>query len=95
MIPAGNADYRVFRRHVPDGRNFRYKTEDFSQSAKTGLYVARKTYNLGMERKIFWGSMTVLGLLADVVLPLWWAVGATIPIIYFSWWIAYRSGWFE
>ena len=48
-----------------------------------------------MERKIFWGSMTVLGLLADVVLPLWWALGATIPIVYFSWWIAYRSGWFE
>jgi hypothetical protein len=82
-------------RRIPDGGNFRYKTEDFSQSAKTGLCVTRKTYNLGMERKIFWGSMTVLGLLADVVLPLWWAVGATIPIIYFSWWIAYRSGWFE
>jgi len=48
-----------------------------------------------MERKIFWGSMTVLGLVADVILPLWWAVGATFPIIYFSWWIAYRSGWFE
>ena len=47
-----------------------------------------------MERKIFWGSMTVLGLLADLILPLW-ALGATIPIIYFSWWIAYRSGWFE
>jgi hypothetical protein len=48
-----------------------------------------------MERKIFWGSMTVLGLLADVVLPLWWALAATIPIVCFSWWIAYRSGWFE
>jgi hypothetical protein len=48
-----------------------------------------------MERRIFWGSMTVLGLLADLVLPLWWALGATIPIIYCSWWIAYRSGWFE
>lgn len=49
----------------------------------------------GMERKIFWGSMTLLGILADLVLPLWWAIGATIPIMYFSWWIAYRSGWFE
>jgi hypothetical protein len=82
-------------RRVTDGGNFRYKTEDFSQSAETAYLATRKTYNLGMERKIFWGSMTVLGLLADVVLPLWWAVGATIPIIYFSWWIAYRSGWFE
>jgi hypothetical protein len=48
-----------------------------------------------MERKIFWGSMTVLGLLADFVLPLWWALGATFPIMYFSWWMAYRSGWFD
>ena len=48
-----------------------------------------------MERKIFWISFTVLGLLADFVLPLWWALGATIPIVYFSWWMAYRSGWFE
>lgn len=48
-----------------------------------------------MERKIFWTSLTVLGLLANVVLPLWWALGASIPIVYISWWIAYRSGWFE
>ena len=48
-----------------------------------------------MERKIFWGSMTALGLLADVALPFWWALGATIPIMCFSWWMAYRSGWFE
>ncbi len=40
-----------------------------------------------MERKIFWISFTVLGLLADFVLPLWWALGATIPIV-FS-----RGGW--
>jgi hypothetical protein len=55
-----------------------------------------KTYNLkNMEKKIFWISFTVLGLVADVVLPLWWALGATIPIVYISWWLAYRSGWFE
>ncbi|MFZ0481144.1 MAG: hypothetical protein WAL71_18540 [Terriglobales bacterium] len=48
-----------------------------------------------MERKIFWTSFTVLGILADVVLPLWWALAATIPVAYVSWWIAYRSGWFE
>jgi len=48
-----------------------------------------------MERKIFWVSFTVLGLLADFVLPIWWALGATIPIGYASWWLAYRSGWFE
>ena len=35
-----------------------------------------------MERKIFWATFTVLGLVADVVFPLWWALAATIPIVY-------------
>jgi hypothetical protein len=47
-----------------------------------------------MERRIFWISFTVLGLAADFILPLWWALAATIPIVYVSWWIAYRSDWF-
>jgi hypothetical protein len=47
-----------------------------------------------MERKIFWATFTALGLVADLVLPLWWALGATIPIFFLSWWLAYRSGWF-
>jgi hypothetical protein len=47
-----------------------------------------------MERRIFWIVFIVLGLLADIVLPIWWALGATIPIIVLSWWIAYRSDWF-
>jgi hypothetical protein len=47
-----------------------------------------------MERKIFWISFTVLGLLADVSLPLWWALAATIPAAFASLWIAYRSDWF-
>jgi len=38
-----------------------------------------------MERKIFWISFIVLGLIADVVLPLWWALAATIPIAWLSW----------
>jgi hypothetical protein len=53
-----------------------------------------RTYNHPMERKIFWMTFTVLGLLADFLLPLWWALGATIPIIFISWWVAYRSDWF-
>ncbi len=57
--------------------------------------MAGRTYNPDMERKIFWISFTVLGLAADFVLPLWWALGTTIPIAYISWWMAYRSGWFE
>jgi hypothetical protein len=47
-----------------------------------------------MERKIFWLTFACLGLVADFVLPLWWAMGATVPICAFSWWLAYRSGWF-
>lgn len=47
-----------------------------------------------MEKKIFWISLTVLSLLVDVVLPLWWSIAATIPIVVISWWIAYRSDWF-
>jgi len=47
-----------------------------------------------VERKIFWITFTMLGLVADVVLPLWWALGATIPICFLSWWVAYRSHWF-
>jgi hypothetical protein len=47
-----------------------------------------------MERKIFWISFIALGLIADVVLPFWWALAAIIPIVWLSWWIAYRSDWF-
>jgi hypothetical protein len=47
-----------------------------------------------VERKIFWILFAVLGIIADVVLPVWWALAATIPIGILSWWIAYRSDWF-
>ncbi|MFZ0410472.1 MAG: hypothetical protein WBS18_13860 [Candidatus Acidiferrales bacterium] len=47
-----------------------------------------------MEKKIFWAAFTALGIGADLLLPLWWALGATIPIGLFSWWLAYRSDWF-
>jgi len=47
-----------------------------------------------MERRIFWIIFVVLGILADVVLPIWWALAATIPIAVVSWWVAYRSDWF-
>jgi hypothetical protein len=36
----------------------------------------------------------VLNVIAEFVLPLWWALAATLPILYVSWWIAYRSDWF-
>jgi len=45
------------------------------------------------ERKIFWIVVAVLGLLAVIVLPLWWAVAATIPIVVIASWAAYQSAW--
>ena len=44
---------------------------------------------------MFWLTFTVLGLGADFVLPMWWALGATIPIFVLSWWVACRSDWFQ
>ena len=56
--------------------------------------VLERLYTGLMERKVFWLTFAFLGLVADFVLPLWWAMGATVPIFAFSWWLAYRSGWF-
>ena len=70
-------------------------TEDELCRGKPNELAPNRGYNPVMERKIFWGAFTILGIAADVVLPIWWALGATIPIVYVSWWIAYRSGWFE
>jgi hypothetical protein len=47
-----------------------------------------------MQRRIFWMIFIVLGLAADLVLPLLWGFVATLPILFLSWWIAYRSDWF-
>jgi len=58
------------------------------------LAVAGRNYNRFMERKIFWTVFTVLGLLADFLLPLWWGLAATIPCLFIAWWVAYRSDWF-
>jgi len=61
------------------------------------VYVANSsftTYNHSMERKIFWMVFTIVGLLADFMLPFWWAFFATIPALFIAWWVAYRSDWF-
>jgi hypothetical protein len=50
---------------------------------------------LFMQRKIFWILMILLGMIAGFALPLIWAVIAQLPIIVLSWWIAYRSEWFD
>jgi len=47
-----------------------------------------------MQRKVFWSIFIVLGLAADLALPIVPALLATLPILGLSWWVAYRSGWF-
>lgn len=69
-----------------------YIWEKFSGAAETRLLAMN--YNVAMEKKIFWAFFGVLGLAADLFLPMWWAIGATVPILIFSWWVAYRSNWF-
>lgn len=57
---------------------------------------AKAGYNGGaMQKRIFWMLFLVLGLMADFTMPLTWGLLATFPILIFSWWVAYRSGWFE
>ncbi len=51
-------------------------------------------YNNLMQRKVFWLSFSAIGIVADLVLPFWWALFATIPAGMLAWWIAYRSDWF-
>ncbi len=48
-----------------------------------------------MQRKVFWISFMMLGLIADVSLPLVWGIALTLPIMFLCWWLAYRSDWFE
>jgi uncharacterized membrane protein len=47
-----------------------------------------------VERKIFWLIFMTLSLIADFTLPLMWGLVLTIPLLFLSWWIAYRSEWF-
>jgi hypothetical protein len=41
-------------------------------------------YNRFMERKVFWMVFMALGLVADFLLPLWWGIAATIPIVFIA-----------
>ena len=57
------------------------------------ILPTHSTYARALRRR-FWLIFAILGLIADFMLPFWWAFFATIPILFFSWWVAYRSGWF-
>ncbi len=48
-----------------------------------------------MQKKVFWLTFLSLDLIAGFTLPLLWGLLATIPLVFLSWWVAYRSGWFE
>ena len=45
------------------------------------------------QKKLFWIIFTVLSLVLDLALPLVWGLIATVPVLFLSWWIVYRSGW--
>jgi len=51
--------------------------------------------NQSLERRIFWIVVGVLGVIAVVLLPLWWGVASAVPIALTAWWVAYQSGWFH
>lgn len=48
-----------------------------------------------MQRKLFWLIFGSLCLVADFTLPIVWGIVLTFPLLVLSWWITYRSGWFE
>lgn len=48
-----------------------------------------------LERRIFWMVVAGLGLIAVVLLPLWWGLASAVPIALIAWWVAYQSGWFR
>jgi hypothetical protein len=50
---------------------------------------------LSVDKKIFWLLFTVLGALMGILLPLWWNLALTLPLLVLCWWVVYRSGWFS
>ena len=63
-------------------------------AAKPGISKEQTGYYRIVQKKVFWMTFSGLGLVADLALPFWWALLATIPIAYASWWVAFRSDWF-
>lgn len=61
-----------------------------------GCIPQKRGYNTDgdtVEKKLFWIIFVGLSLLADVFLPFFWGMVATLPIVVLSWWLVYRSGW--
>jgi len=93
VIGAGNMGSGIAQKAATEGFPVVLVDLDDAKVAR-GLSIIETTLAQGVERKIFWLTFVVLGVIADVVLPLWWGLAATIPIFFISWWVAYRSDWF-
>jgi hypothetical protein len=48
-----------------------------------------------MQKKMMWVIFFVISTAADIMLPLIWGILLTLPLFILSWWIAYKSGWFD
>lgn len=48
-----------------------------------------------MQTKIFWAIYIVLSLIADFTLSFTWSLILAVPLLLVSWWIAFKSGWFD
>lgn len=73
----------------------RFPLATWSQSSWCDPRLKRKLlYHCPVdEKKLFWLIFIILSLVADFLLPLLWGLVASIPILFFSWWLVYRSGW--
>ncbi len=56
--------------------------------------VIRGRGEVAMQKKIFWLIFITLSALAGVLLPCWWAMAVSVPILFITWWVVYRSEWF-
>jgi hypothetical protein len=48
-----------------------------------------------MQKRMFWLILIGLDTVVGFAVSFMWSLVLTIPIIVLSWWIAYKSGWFE
>jgi hypothetical protein len=48
-----------------------------------------------LQKKMFWAIYIALSLVADFTLSLTWSLILSIPLLFVSWWLAYRTGWFD
>lgn len=63
-------------------------------SAAISAYTETRSQKMKSWNGNLLDHFMTLGLIAGFVLPFWWALGATLPILPVSWWVAYRSDWF-